>query len=212
LYKKFLLSISLFVVLLAIAGFRIIDTPVSNPTPSPTLASTLAPPPTATLPPTATSLPTVAPTPTPQSGINHVVIISIDGMRPDALDQADTPTMDKLRARGAYCPHAQTVKTSETLPGHASMLTGMLEDKHGILWGLPYIGWPGMKGPSLFSEAHDAGFSTAMVFGKEKLNYLALPNSVDKLFGEDVHDTEVKDHALEFIQAGLPRPRPQSRG
>lgn len=141
---------------------------------------------------------------TAQSEIKHVVIISIDGLRPDALDLADTPTLDNLRAKGAYYPKAQTIKPSRTLPSHASMLSGMSPEKHGILWGLPYIGWPGMNGPTLFNVVHDAGLSTAMVYGKEKLNYLVLPNSVDKLFGVDTHDPEIKEQAVEFIQAGLP--------
>jgi predicted AlkP superfamily pyrophosphatase or phosphodiesterase len=133
-----------------------------------------------------------------------VVIISIDGLRPDALELAEAPNLDNLRANGAYSRNAQTVNPSITLPGHASMLSGTIPEKHGILWGVPYIGWPGMNGPTLFSLAHEAGLSTAMTFGKEKLNYLVLPNSVDKLFGVDAHDPEIRDHALEFIQAGLP--------
>jgi hypothetical protein len=175
---------------------------------APTATKTPTPLPTQT--PTATNIPPPAPevaTPTAvpaQADISHVVIISIDGLRPDALDLTDTPTLDSLRARGAYSPRAQTISLSITLPSHASMLTGMTPDKHGILWGLPYIGWPGMNGPSLFSVAHDAGLSTAMVFGKEKLNYLVLPNSVDTLIGADVGDTEVKTRAVEVIEAGLP--------
>jgi arylsulfatase A-like enzyme len=160
--------------------------------------------------PTATSLPPVvatvaAPTEAPvQTKIKQVVIISIDGLRPDALELADTPALDNLRASGAYSPSAQTVLISVTLPSHASMLSGMTPKKHGILWGAPYIGWPGMNGPTLFNVAHDAGLRTAMVFGKQKMNYLVLPNSVDKLFGADVGDMEVKNQTVEFIQAGLP--------
>lgn len=136
--------------------------------------------------------------------IRHVVIISIDGLRPDALAQADTPHLDGLIARGAYSPNALTISLSETLPAHASMLGGMVAEKHGIMWGLPYMGWPGMNGPTLFSVAHDAGLSTAAVFAKEKLSYIALPGSVDRLFSLDSHDNEIKDQAVEFIQAGLP--------
>ncbi|MBE7473492.1 MAG: hypothetical protein DPW09_10915 [Anaerolineae bacterium] len=183
------------------------STPTSSPTatrlPSATATSTPTPAPS----PTATSLPatpTPAPTVTPQAGIKYVVIISVDGMRPDALAQADTPHLDKLIAQGAYSDHAQTISLSETLPAHASMLSGMLAEKHGILWGVPYIGWPGMNGPTLFNVAHDAGLSTAMVFGKEKMNYLVLPNSVDKLFGINSGDTEIKNQAVTIIQAGLP--------
>ncbi len=170
------------------------ETPVPSPTPPPTEISRPAPielPPTETPPPAA-----------PKA--KHVVIISVDGLRPDALDLAYTPALDSLRDKGAYSPNAQTISLSITLPSHASMLSGVTPDKHGIQWGVPYIGWPGMTGPTLLSIAHDAGYSTAMAFGKDKLNYLALPGSVDEIFGTDTHDTDVKNHAVEFIEAGLP--------
>ncbi len=162
----------------------------------------------APIPAATTSLPAVSPTSTLtatlQSEIKHVVIISVDGLRPDALFLANTPHLDDLIAKGAYSPDAQTVSLSRTLPSHASMLTGMTPDKHGVLWGMPYIGWPGMNGPTLFNVAHDAGLYTAMAVGKEKFSYLVLPNSVDDLFCADAHDLEVKDEAVEFIEAGLP--------
>jgi arylsulfatase A-like enzyme len=120
------------------------------------------------------------------------------------LAAAEAPNINYLIARGAFSPNAQTVKISETLPSHASMLSGMVPEKHGILWGVPYMGWPGMNGPTLFSVAHEAGLSTAMVFGKQKMNYLVLPNSVDTCFCQDAHDPELKEQAVKIIQAGLP--------
>ncbi len=157
---------------------------------------------TPALPPVVVSQPIA--TPAPQPGIEHVVIITIDGLRPDALELADTPTMDSLMTIGTYCADAQTVSISRTLPGHASMLTGMVPEKHGIVWGKPYIGWPGMNGPSLFTEARASCLSTAMVYGKKKLDSLVLPDSVDILFAEDAHDPEIKDQAVKIIQGGLP--------
>lgn len=164
---------------------------------TPTLMSTPA-----TRQPTAilTPIPTIK----PQPEIKHVVIISIDGLRPDAMELAHTPILDTLRARGAYSPKAQTVWPSLTLPGHASMLSGMNPEKHGLYWNQPAPDWPGLNGLTLFDVAHAAGLTTAMVLGKEKMHYLVLPNSVDKLFGADVGDIEVKNQAVEFIQAGLP--------
>lgn len=178
-------------------------TPTKTPKPSPTQTQV----PTQT--PTATSLAPTAVTDTPipvppEPTTKYVVIISIDGLRPDALDIAYTPNLDELKARGTYFPNAQTVKISVTLPSHASMLSGMVPEKHGILWGEPFVGWPGMNGPTLFTVAHDAGLRTAMVFGKEKLNYLVLGDSVDTLFGEEVHDTEVKNQAVKVIQENMP--------
>lgn len=171
-------------------------------TPSPLPEPTTTPESTAT--PAHDLVDTLTSTPTLTATINHVVIISVDGLRPDALDQAHTPGLDGLRASGAYCPSAKTVNISYTLPSHASMLSGMIPEKHGIVWGLPFIGWPGMNGPTLFNVAHDANLDTGMVVGKEKLSYLVLPNSVDELFCADAHDTEIKNQAVEFIRSGLP--------
>lgn len=181
----------------------------SPATPIPAVTNTPLPPSPTPLPtslPAAILTPTLTPTSplTSTKTINYAVIISVDGLRPDALDFATTPNLDNLRAQGAYCPQAQTVKISETLPSHASMLTGMIPEKHGILWGLPYIGWPGITGPTLFSVAHAKGLSTGMVFGKQKMNYLILPASVDQLFGQDAHDLEIKEQAVEMIQTEMP--------
>ncbi|MBE7552931.1 MAG: alkaline phosphatase family protein [Anaerolineales bacterium] len=182
-------------------------TATATPSATPTLPPTATPPATPTSPP-PTNVPIIveaaAPTARPESKIEHVVIISVDGMGSDVFAAAEAPNMDKLVAGGAFSAQAQTVNMSETLPSHASMVSGMIPEKHGILWGVPYIGWPGMNGPTLFSVAHDAGLSTAMVFGKQKMNYLILPNSVDTCFCTDAHDPEIKDQAVKIIQAGLP--------
>jgi hypothetical protein len=184
----------------------IVDNPAQFVPPVPTPMATPSP---TSLPAVAVIEPVVsAPVPTAtvaaQTGIQYVVIISVDGMRPDAIDAAVAPRMKALRARGAFSPHAQTVLNSITLISHASMTTGMTPEKHGLTWGMPYIGWPGINGPTLFSVAHAAGFSTAMAFGKHKLRYMILPNSVDKLFGEDTHDLEVKNEAVKMIEEGMP--------
>jgi predicted AlkP superfamily pyrophosphatase or phosphodiesterase len=38
---------------------------------------------------------------------SHLVIIGVDGMSPDGIDRADTPTLDRLRERGAWSFHAR---------------------------------------------------------------------------------------------------------
>ncbi len=173
--------------------------------PIPTVAATATALPTSTpLPPTPTNTPLPEPTAVLEATLKHVIIISIDGLRPDALFLAVTPHLDSLKERGAYSPYAQTIPNSITLPSHASMLSGMVPEKHGIEWGLPYIGWPGMAGPTLFTAAKHEGMKTAMVFGKDKLHYIAIENSVDQVFGGDVHDTDVKEWAIEAIQTDMP--------
>jgi predicted AlkP superfamily pyrophosphatase or phosphodiesterase len=133
-----------------------------------------------------------------------VIIISIDGLRPDAIDQADTPTLDALIAAGAYQPVAQAVLPSVTLVNHASMLGGMTPEKHGIFWNSNEPDLGKIKGPTVFSLAHEAGLSTAMVVGKPKLEHLVLPNSVDNFVYAGFTDRQVVNEALNIIQTQLP--------
>ena len=190
---------------------------LSTPSPHPTTFT-----PTPTAPPLVlpTVLPTLRPaaTPTPvEAGTiaclcneacscrpEHVVIISIDGLRPDAMEQSDAPTLAALRTRGAYSAAAQTVLPSVTLVGHASMLGGMSPEKHGIYWNVnaPELGK--VKGPTLFSVAHEAGLSTAMIVGKPRLEHLVLPGSVDHYEHAGFTDRQVINSALKLIQSGLP--------
>jgi predicted AlkP superfamily pyrophosphatase or phosphodiesterase len=90
------------------------------------------------------------------------------------------PVLQRLVAEGAHTWTATTIYPSITLPGHTSMLTGVGPEKHHILWN----GWVPSRGlvtvPTVFSEAKQAGFSTAMFVGKEKFRHLVLTNSVDQ--------------------------------
>lgn len=188
------------------------DTPTSVLTPIPTQT----PPAVAISTPTQTSAapPTSSPTPSPSplpmetlassGSIKHVVIISIDGLRPDAIAQTDTPTLDALRAQGAYQPAAQAVLPSVTLVNHASMLSGMSPAKHGIYWNSNEPDLGKIKGPTLFSAAHEAGLSTAMVVGKPKLEHLVLPDSVDNYIYAGFTDRQVVNQAVGVIRESMP--------
>ena len=118
----------------------------------------------------------------PFADVDHVVIISIDGMRPDRMLYANMPTVRALLAKGAYSFWARTTAVSVTLPSHVSMLTGVKPQKHGIAWNtdtLPFekIVYPAK--PSVMEMAHDAGYTTAMAAGKTKFSTLAKPGTLD---------------------------------
>ncbi|MEW5957770.1 MAG: alkaline phosphatase family protein [Chloroflexota bacterium] len=171
--------------------------PTATPSPRPTASPTAAPP-TPTVTPTVT-----VPRPSADQ-IEQVVMVSIDGLRPDALAQADTPVLEALIAAGAYSPAAQAVLPSVTLVNHASMLSGMSPAKHGIDWNdyYPDVGY--VNGPTVFNIAHEAGLSTAMVVGKPKLEHLARPGSVDTYIYAGFLDSQVVERARQVIQGGLP--------
>jgi predicted AlkP superfamily pyrophosphatase or phosphodiesterase len=61
-----------------------------------------------------------------------VLLIGIDGIRPDVLAEVHTPTLDSLAAHGTFTAHAQTGYPSVSGPGWSSFLTGVWSDKHGV--------------------------------------------------------------------------------
>ena len=65
--------------------------------------------------------------------INKVLIIGIDGCRPDALLAAQTPNLDALWKDGAYSFKARTDEISSSGPAWSAMLTGVWHQKHNVL-------------------------------------------------------------------------------
>lgn len=67
------------------------------------------------------------------AAVPKVILIGIDGVRPDVLEQVDAPNLDALIATGAYTDSARTGLPTVSGPSWASMLTGVWKEKHGIL-------------------------------------------------------------------------------
>jgi predicted AlkP superfamily pyrophosphatase or phosphodiesterase len=67
-----------------------------------------------------------------------VLIISIDGLRPDAVTQADQyglkiPNLRRMMAEGAYADGVTGVTPTITFPSHTTLITGVWPAEHGIL-------------------------------------------------------------------------------
>ncbi len=73
-----------------------------------------------------------APSASAQGAVEHVVVIGVDGMSPDGIANADTPTMDKLVATGASTMTARAVLPTSSSPNWASMIMGAGPIQHGI--------------------------------------------------------------------------------
>src|SRR3984957_17743813 len=121
---------------------------------------------------TTTATTTLAQPARPIPAIQKVLIVSIDGLRPDLALRADTPTIHQLIKDGSFSFWARTTAESVTLPSHTSMLTGAQPIKHGIQWNmelpLDYPVYPAY--PTLFQLAKKAGYTTAMAAGKNKFD------------------------------------------
>ena len=68
---------------------------------------------------------------TPQ-GIDHIIVIGVDGMSPDGIQKANTPMLDSMMQNGAFTLHARSVLPSSSSPNWASMIMGADTEQHGI--------------------------------------------------------------------------------
>ncbi len=169
---------------------------------SPTLQPTASlSPKIISIPSIATATPTASPTPRPKA--ERVVIISIDGLRPDGLLRANIPRISELINGGASTFSARTILPSATLPAHASMVSGRCVSKHGILWNDLIPSAEPLQGSTIFSIAKDAGLRTIMIVGKEKLVTLARPGTVDIFRFVEGGDEQIVQTALEESAAGF---------
>jgi predicted AlkP superfamily pyrophosphatase or phosphodiesterase len=165
--------------------------------------ATLTPSTTATITvtPTLTLTPTQTLTPTPAPLARRVLILSIDGLRPDAILLAPMPTLTALMYSGAYSLSAQTIYPSSTLPSHTSMLSGLCPKKHGVNWNdyIPENGYAQVT--DLFDIAHAAGLQTVMYVGKEKLRQITEPSSTDIFEYVNDRDLVITEKLIENFPA-----------
>src|SRR5450432_871465 len=140
---------------------------------------------------------------------HRVLIISVDGLRPDLMLRADSPVLHDLLKRGSFTCWAQTTAVAVTLPSHVSMLTGVKPQKHQIEWNhdLPFAGPVYPVVPTIFELAHKAGYTTGMVAGKSKFDVLNKPGTIDSVYIppiDAIGDELVLEQALKMIDAGPP--------
>ncbi len=145
--------------------------------------------------------------PQPVPAIDRVMIISIDGLRPDLLLRAEMPRVRSLCKSGCFTFWAETTHEAYTLPCHVSMLTGTPSEKHGVTWN-NYIEESYPNVPTLFEVAKHSGYSTAMVSGKMKFIALLKPNTIDHYYlppDEPVSDREVAERAESILHQHQPQ-------
>ena len=189
------LHLTLLAVLLSACGSTALPSqPILVQPPTATLTPSITPP-----PPTATPIPTSTATPVPKS--RRVLIVSFDGLRPDAIAAANMVNVMSLMQSGAYTLTAQTIMPTLTLPAHSSMLVGTCPAKHIVRWNeyVPENGFA--QGIDLFDIAQAAGLRTVMVVGKEKLRQVTEPTSTD--YFEFVDKTDKIDDEFAIVQLAI---------
>ena len=108
-----------------------------------------------------------------------LLMISVDGLRPDHVTAADAhgvkiPNLRRFLAEGAYADGVQGVIPTVTYPSHTTLITGVWPATHGILSNTTFDpfrenqgGWywyaEDIRVPTLWDVAARAGLSTASV-------------------------------------------------
>ena len=62
-----------------------------------------------------------------------IAIFVVDGLRPDSINAADTPTIDRLRTEGANYVNSHSVFPTSTRVNAATLATGAYPARHGIV-------------------------------------------------------------------------------
>jgi hypothetical protein len=133
----------------------------------------------------------------------RVLIISVDGLRPDAIwDSQAAPFLLSLAKQGAYTWVAQTVAPSVTLPAHTSMLSGYDVPRHGVnengLWQTPEARVP-VK--TIFARAKEMGLITVLMAGKGHFSYFNQPEYLDYfLLDNQLTDIKFAGYAVGYLR------------
>ena len=78
-----------------------------------------------------------------------VIVFVVDGLRPDAITAADTPTLHRLRAEGVWYANSHAVFPTVTRVNAATLATGGQPGTHGIVGNQIYIRRWMRSGPSI---------------------------------------------------------------
>jgi len=108
-----------------------------------------------------------------------LVVISIDGMKPEYVTQADehgakVPNLRRMMKEGTYAEGVQGVVPTVTYPSHTTLVTGVWPAKHGIYANTLFDpldkgkqAWywyaEDLKAPTIWDAAREAGRTTASV-------------------------------------------------
>lgn len=132
--------------------------------------------------------------------MSKVILIVIDGLRPDAIEQAETPAIDALIAGGSVTLTARTVTPSITLPAHFSLFTSLHPRDHNVTTNTasPRVSSAAF---GIMEAAKYNGLSTAAVYSWELLRNLAPPDSLDATVYLNVEKIAFTDS--DIMEAGI---------
>lgn len=139
--------------------------------------------------------------------MEKVILISIDGMRPDGFLSCGNPFIEEMMAKSSYTLEGTTTFPSVTLPCHMSLFHSVPSERHGIITNT----YTPMVRPlnGLFEQIALMGGISAMYYGWEPLRDVSRPGSLKyagfiQSYSEPSSDTSLTNLALERIRESHP--------
>lgn len=121
-----------------------------------------------------------------------VILILVDGMRPDSILECNNSVGEKVLKTAAWKDmKARTVFPSITLPCHMSLFHGVTPQKHGVLTNMYFPMAHEYKG--LAEVLHDAGKKVSFFYTWEELRDLAKPGSLCESCFATMYNKECPD-------------------
>ncbi len=138
---------------------------------------------------------------------NKVILISIDGMRPDGLLNCKNDYVNDLKKIASYTFNARTVFPSVTLPCHMSLFHSVPPERHGTTTNT-YV--PQVRPiDGLFEQIKKLGGVSSMYYGWEPLRDISRPSSLRhaeyiNAYSFENTDAMLTDSALAYIKLAHP--------
>ena len=136
-----------------------------------------------------------------------VILVSIDGMRPDGFTNCGAAFAEEMMKLGSYTLEGRTLFPSVKLPCHTSLFHSVPPERHGTVTNT-YI-TPVHPVTGLFEKIAQAGGECAMYYGWEPLRDVSRPGSLRYAefihsYSADATDGLLTDAALRRLRSDRP--------
>lgn len=138
-----------------------------------------------------------------------VLLVLLDGMRPDGLLSCKNPYVEELLKKSSYTLNARTVFPSVTLPCHFSLFLSVDPQRHGILTNTYTPQVRPIDG--IFEQLHKFEKKTAFFYTWGELRDLSHPDTIDFIdffaghtYGYDVAQKKLLSDAAAHMKEYAP--------
>ncbi|MBD2871911.1 alkaline phosphatase family protein [Paenibacillus arenilitoris] len=140
---------------------------------------------------------------------DKVLLILVDGMRPDSLELAGHPYIAEMKAKGSSALDARTVMPSVTLPCHMSLFHAVPPERHGIVENVYTAQVRPIAG--LFEQLAAHGKSCGLFHNWAELRDLARPGALahscfisGSVYTYEATNQMLTDRAIEYMNEESP--------